>query len=66
MANIPQVDQDKTYALGVGVGNFMGKTALAAGVTHRFTRNGVIKGSISSAMSGSDTTTVGLGAAWSF
>lgn len=35
MANIPQVDQDKTYAYGVGVGGFMGKTALAAGVTYR-------------------------------
>lgn len=66
MANIPQVDQDKTYAVGVGLGSFMGKTALAAGVTYRFTRNGVLKGSISSAMSSSNTTTVGLGAAWSY
>lgn len=66
MANIPQVDQDKTYAVGVGMGSFMGKTALAAGVTYRFTRNGVLKGSISSAMSSSNTTTIGLGAAWSY
>lgn len=66
MANIPQVDQDKTYALGVGVGNFMGQTALAAGVTYRFTKNGVFKGSLSSAMGSSNTTTVGVGAAWSY
>lgn len=66
MANIPQVDQDKTYAMGVGFGNFMGRTAVAAGVTYRFTANGVLKGSISSAMTNSNTTTVGLGAAWSY
>ena len=66
MANIPQVNQDKTYALGVGLGNFMGKTALALGGTYRFTRNGVLKGSISSDMSSSNTTTVGVGAAWSY
>ena len=66
MANIPQVDQDKTYALGVGLGNFMGKTALALGGTYRFTRNGVLKGSVSSAMNSSKSTTVGVGAAWSY
>jgi hypothetical protein len=66
MANIPQVDQDKTFALGVGVGGFMGKTALAAGLSYRFTRNGVFKASLSSAMSSSNTDTLGLGAAWSF
>jgi hypothetical protein len=44
----------------------MGKTALALGGTYRFTRNGVLKGSISSDMSSSNTTSVGVGAAWSF
>ncbi len=66
MANIPQVDQDKTFAVGVGMGSFMGQTAIAAGVTYRFTRNGVLKGSISSAMNSSQTTAVGVGAAWSY
>lgn len=66
MANIPQVDQDKKFAMGVGLGSFMGKTALAAGVTYRFTKNGVLKGSISSAMNSSQSTAVGLGAAWSY
>jgi hypothetical protein len=41
----------------------MGKSALALGGTYRFTRNGVLKGSISS---DSNTTTVGVGAAWSY
>jgi hypothetical protein len=66
MANIPQVDQDKTFAVGAGVGNFMGKSALAIGATYRFTRNGVIKGSVSTARSASQSTTMGLGAALSF
>ena len=66
MANIPQVDQDKTYALGVGLGSFMGRTALAVGGTYRFAHNGVLKSSISSAMNGSKSTTAGVGAAWSY
>jgi hypothetical protein len=53
-------------AVGVALGSFMGKTALAAGVTYRFTKNGVFKGSISSAINNSQTTAVGLGAAWSY
>jgi YadA-like membrane anchor domain len=66
MANIPQVDPGSRYAFGVGVGGFMGRAALAAGLSYRFTRNGVFKASLSSAMSHSDTDTFGLGMAWSF
>ena len=66
MANIPQVDQDKTVSMGMALGSFMGKTALAAGVTYRFTKNGVLKGSVSSAMNASNSTAVGVGAAWSY
>lgn len=66
MANIPQVDQDKTVSVGMALGSFMGKTALAAGVTYRFTKNGVLKGSVSSAMNSSNSTAVGVGAAWSY
>ena len=66
MANIPQVDQDKTVSMGMAMGSFMGKTALAAGMTYRFAKNGVLKGSISSALNSSKSTAVGLGAAWSY
>lgn len=66
MANIPQVDQGDTYGFGVGVGSFMGKSALAAGMSYRFTKNGIIKGSISSAFSKSNTDTFGVGVAWSY
>jgi hypothetical protein len=66
MANIPQVDQDKQVAFGMALGSFMGKTALAAGVTYRFAKNGVLKGSLSSAFDSSQRTAVGVGAAWSY
>lgn len=66
MANIPQVDQDKTVAVGVGLGGFMGKTALAMGMSYRFTRNGVFKGSVSSGMHSNAKPVVGVGAAWSY
>jgi hypothetical protein len=66
MANIPQVDQDKKVAMGMALGSFMGRTAVAAGVTYRFTKNGVLKGSVSSAMNSSNSTAVGVGAAWSY
>jgi hypothetical protein len=66
MANIPQVDLDKTVAIGAGVGNFMNETALAVGASVRIARNGVLKGSVASSMNGGRSTAVGLGAAWSF
>lgn len=66
MANIPQVDQNKIVAVGVAMGSFMGKSALAAGISYRFTKNGVLKGSVSTAMNSSESTAVGIGAAWSY
>ena len=66
MANIPQVDPNKTVAIGVGLGGFMGKTALAVGLTYRFASNGILKGSVSSNTSGRSKTAVGIGAAWSY
>lgn len=65
MANIPQVDPGKTYAFGMGVGSFMGKAAVSAGVTYRFTSNGVFKVSVSSAMGSSKSTALGMGVSWS-
>ncbi|MEO8628503.1 MAG: YadA C-terminal domain-containing protein [Betaproteobacteria bacterium] len=65
MANIPQVDLDKTIAIGVGVGAFMSKGALALGASYRFARNAVLKGSVATGTNGGDTV-VGAGAAWSF
>lgn len=66
MANIPQVDPGKKVAYGVALGNFKGKTAFAGGITYRFTRNGVFKASIASAMNSTKSTAIGVGAAWSY
>jgi hypothetical protein len=66
MANIPQVDQDKTFAVGAGYGNFMGKDALALGATYRMSKNGVLKASVASGTGGGRKTAAGLGAAWSW
>ena len=66
MANIPQVDPGKTYAMGVGYGNYMSKDALALGGTYRLDESTVLKASLASNMHDSQETTVGLGAAWSW
>jgi hypothetical protein len=63
IANIPQVDQDKTFAVGVGVGNYNGQTAVAVGMTYRPMPNAVLK---VSASTGSGSTVFGGGAAMSF
>jgi hypothetical protein len=63
IANIPQVDQDKTFAVGMGVANFNGETALAVGMTYRPMPNAVLKASVSA---GSGQTVFGGGAAMSF
>jgi hypothetical protein len=60
--NIPQVDPGKNFALGVGVGNFQGASALAIGSSVRVNPNTVIKATLSGVDSGSSrTTTVGMG-----
>jgi len=70
MANIPQVDQGKKFALGVGMGGYDGKGAIAAGGSIRLSDSAVIKGSVgygfNSDNQGSATTTYGLGAAYSW
>jgi autotransporter adhesin len=40
MANIPQVDQGKTFSVGAGVSSFMGANALAIGATYRLAQCG--------------------------
>jgi hypothetical protein len=63
IANIPQVDQDKTFAVGMGVANYNGQTAIAVGMTYRPMPNAVLK---VSASAGSGSTVFGGGAAMSF
>ena len=70
MANIPQVDQGKKFALGVGLGGFDSKGALAVGGSVRLTDNAVIKASaghgFNSDIEGKATTTYGIGGAISW
>jgi hypothetical protein len=67
MANIPQVDPGKTFALGVGLGHFQDMTALALGGSYRVAPNAVIKASVASTNGGNQNTTVvgvGAGISW--
>ena len=66
MANIPQVDQNKTLAVGVGLGNFQGMTALALGGSYRAGTNAVLKASVSTVGGIKKSTVVGAGAGFSW
>jgi autotransporter adhesin len=65
IANIPQVDQDKTFAVGVGVGSFNSQSAVAVGATFRPMPNAVLKASVGTGGSGGKVV-FGAGAAMSF
>lgn len=47
MANIPQVLEHQTFAIGAGAGNTDGESALAVGFSARASQNTVIKASVS-------------------
>lgn len=66
MANIPQVDQNKTFAVGVGLGNFQSQTALALGASYRVAPTAVIKASASTTNAERKTTVYGVGAGFSW
>ncbi|MCL4471819.1 MAG: YadA C-terminal domain-containing protein [Gammaproteobacteria bacterium] len=66
MANIPQVDQAKTFAVGVGLGSFRNQSALALGASYRISQNAVIKASASTSTGGHDATVYGVGAGFSW
>jgi autotransporter adhesin len=65
LANIPQVDTSKMFAVGAGVASFNGETAFAIGASARVGGSGVIKASVGSG-SGSGKAAYGLGGGWSF
>jgi YadA-like membrane anchor domain len=66
MANIPVPQVGESTSVGVGLGNFMGKSALAFGFNHRLSANAVIKASLSSGLNGGTKPVFGAGAAWSW
>jgi autotransporter adhesin len=66
MANIPQVDQGKTFSVGAGVSSFMGANALAIGATYRLAPNAVVKASVAALNNYNNQAVYGLGAAMSW
>jgi hypothetical protein len=66
VANIPQVDQGKSFALGIGVGGFNGETAFAVGGSARIAKDGVIKASVGFAGGGGSNTVWGVGGTWNW
>jgi hypothetical protein len=65
-ANIPGLQQNQDRAIGVGLGNFMGKSALALGVNFRSDNNALFRVTVSSGVDGGARPVVGAGAAWAF
>ena len=65
LANIPQVDTNKRFAIGAGVATFNSETAFAIGASARFAGSGVVKASVGSGSGGGDVA-FGLGLGWSF
>jgi hypothetical protein len=64
IANIPQVDQDKTFSIGAGVGGYNGSTAIALGGSYRVAPNAVLKASVAGGTGGKPV--VGMGGAFSW
>ena len=63
MSNIPALDKNKDFSLGLGLGYFAGQPAYALGFNMRRTESLVFRGSIATDMTTNAKPTVGLGAA---
>ena len=61
MANIPQVDQNKRFAVGLGLGNFQSMTAVALGASYRASENIAVRLSVSTVGGIRKSTAVGAG-----
>ena len=61
MANIPQVDQSKRFAVGLGLGNFQSMTAVALGASYRASENIAVRVSASTVGGVKKSTVVGAG-----
>lgn len=66
MANIPQVGESKHFSLGVGLGNFNDTTALALGASFRPAPNTIFKVSASTVGGVKQSTSIGIGAGFSW
>ena len=66
MSNIPQVDQNKTFAFGAGLGYFDSQAAIALGGSIRLAPSAVMKASVSTSTGSHTNTIVGAGVAVSW
>ena len=64
MANIPQVDQNKKFAVGLGYGNYEANSAVAVGASARITEAVVAKASYGTGANGDNTFGAGVGLSW--
>ena len=65
IANMPALESDKTFAVGVGIGHFNGASAMAIGGNYRMSPNAVFKASVGS-NGRRNNTTYGAGASFSW
>jgi hypothetical protein len=69
MTNIPQVEQYKKFALGLGLGRYDGVTSMAIGASARLSENAIVKASVSNGIAGGGSrksTVYGIGAGFSW
>ena len=64
MANIPLVDQNKQFAVGVGLGGYDGQTSIAVGASYRINPTTVLRGSLGGGNASKTAVGVGLGISW--
>lgn len=64
--NIPQVDSDKTFSMGVGLGSYNSESALAVGASYRMAPDAVLKASVASGSGSGSKAAFGVGAAMSW
>lgn len=64
MANIPQVDESKTFSLGAGVGGYDSEWGFAVGGSYRVAPAVVLKGSLGSSGGGEVAGGLGISSSW--
>ncbi|NTV12094.1 MAG: hypothetical protein HGA47_15185, partial [Zoogloea sp.] len=64
LAGIPQVDQGKTFSLGLGAGTFNGQSAVSIGGSFRFRSSTIAKVAVSKSSGDNATGSAGVGFSW--
>ncbi len=65
-SSIPAPEAGKRASLGMGVGSFMDRSALAIGLNVRMWDRGAVKATVASGRGGGQEPVVGVGAGWSW